>query len=136
MKVGDNFELLHEIAEKNGFEHYEISNFAKNGNYSNIIQIIGKEIPYIGLGPSAHSYDGFQRRWNVANITTYINNIKNQQNIFEFEELSARDKVNEYIMVSLRTKSGINFDYFKNTFGIERLIYLYEYLTDMNFLVI
>jgi len=113
------FEILHEMAQLNGLEHYEISNFAKDEHYSKHNSNYWNGTAYLGLGPSAHSYDGTIRRWNVSSIEKYINNLNNSEKIFDFEELSLNDKMNEYFMTSLRTKRGIDFNYLQNTFGEE-----------------
>jgi oxygen-independent coproporphyrinogen-3 oxidase len=101
------FEILRDQLQKNGFIHYEISNFARPGYYSKHNSLYWKNIPYLGLGPSAHSYTGNKRAWNVANNAIYIKKIENG-NFYETEELTAKDRYNEKIMTGLRTIYGIN----------------------------
>ncbi|HXH18604.1 MAG TPA: radical SAM family heme chaperone HemW [Chitinophagales bacterium] len=110
------FESLMDFAEENGYEHYEISNFAKAGYRSrhNTSYWTGKK--YIGLGPSAHSYNGISRQWNIANNSLYIQALEKGNLNFEQEILSATDRFNEYIMTSLRTNWGVDRNYLKQNF--------------------
>lgn len=118
------FNELVDLSKKNGFEQYEISNFAKNQLYSqhNTSYWIGKK--YLGLGPSAHSFDGKSRAWNVSHVEAYINAIKNNTNYFEEEILSIKDKFNEYILTRIRTKWGVSLAYVNQHFGEENEKYL------------
>ena len=106
--VLEQFNYLIDWAKANDFEQYEISNFAKNGMYSkhNTSYWTGKS--YLGLGPSAHSFDGEKRFWNIAHNAKYIESLRNSVIPCETEILSARDKYNELIMTGLRTKQGVN----------------------------
>jgi oxygen-independent coproporphyrinogen-3 oxidase len=99
---------LVEEMTKNGFEHYEISNFAKPNFYAvhNSNYWTGKK--YLGVGPSAHSFNGETRQWNVAHNQQYINSLEKDELNFELENLSSNDQFNEYIMTGLRTKWGVN----------------------------
>jgi len=106
----NQFKILQSELKKNGFEHYEISNFSKNGFISNHNSAYWLGEKYIGIGPSAHSFNGDSRQWNVANNVKYINGFKNNINTFELEELSSIDKFNEYILTRLRTKWGVNLE--------------------------
>lgn len=106
----DQFKYLMNESAAKGYEHYEISNFAQpgykavhNSNYWN-----GKA--FLGIGPSAHSYNGNSRRWNIANNAHYIKNITAGNEWFEQETLSGADQYNEYVMTRLRTSKGINFN--------------------------
>jgi oxygen-independent coproporphyrinogen III oxidase len=101
------FELI-KWADNNGFEHYEVSNFAKNGSYSkhNLAYWTFKE--YIGFGPSAHSYYNGNRYQNISNVNKYIAGLFNNTKFFDIDKLSAINIKNEYIMLGLRTKWGIN----------------------------
>ena len=90
-----------------GFEHYEISNFAKNFKYSKHNTSYWQQQSYIGLGAAAHSYNGHSRQWNVANVKTYIESINNGILSFEQEELRLEDQYNEYCMTNFRTCWGI-----------------------------
>lgn len=111
------FLLLTELTANAGFEHYEISNFAKDGKYGMHNSSYWKQQPYIGVGPSAHSYDGEYRRWNISNNTHYVEKVNASLVFYEQEELDLPTKYNEYILTSLRTSWGINLDYLKHKFG-------------------
>ena len=102
------FEMLMDISSEYGFEQYEISNFARNKAYSRHNTSYWQDIEYLGLGPSAHSYNGLQRCANVANIRRYINNIKTNSPFYECEKLSELDKFNDQIITQLRTMKGID----------------------------
>lgn len=99
--------LMHWLAEA-GYEHYEISNFARPGFRSRHNSSYWQGKKYFGFGPSAHSFDRNTRWWNVANNNQYIESINNGIIPFEKEELTAVQKVNEYIMISLRTMEGLD----------------------------
>lgn len=108
-KQAKHFELLMQWMKDAGYEHYEISNFAKPGYRSKHNSSYWKGLPYLGLGPSAHSYNGTSRQWNIANNALYIKSIEQGELNFEKEELTAAQQLNEYIMTGLRTIEGINF---------------------------
>ncbi len=120
----EHFTLLMEKLKKQGFIHYEISNFAKEGYFSqnNSSYWLGKK--YIGIGPSAHSYDGRSRSWNIPNNIKYIKGINSNERDFEEEILSKQDRYNETIMTGLRTIWGISLESIQNNFGIEVSSYL------------
>jgi len=109
-KQSEQFLLLMDWLEKAGYEHYEISNFGKPGFRSRHNSSYWSGKHYLGLGPSAHSYNGNSRQWNVANNNIYIDSIAKGIRQFEIEFLSGKDKLNEYIMTSLRTIEGIDLD--------------------------
>jgi len=115
------FVYLTKFFEDNDFEQYEISNFAKNKLYSKHNSNYWFGIEYIGLGPSAHSYNKHTRQWNVANIKEYIEKIEANDLFFEKEILTLNDKYNEYLLTSLRTKWGVDINYIKNEFGVKIL---------------
>lgn len=100
-----------------GFEHYEISNFAKKGFRSQHNSSYWRGEKYLGLGPSAHSFDGVSRQWNIANNPLYIKKIAEGDNFFEGETLTPTQQLNEYIMTALRTSEGIDLTMVKNHFG-------------------
>lgn len=126
----DYFKLV-DFAEENGFIHYEISNFAKTEDLIAIHNsAYWKDKKYIGLGPSAHSYNGTSRQWNISNNSKYITQLLNNHLIFESEKLAKNDFFNEYIMTSLRTMWGANKEKIKKDFGSEFLKYFYEKLKD------
>ena len=114
------FEMLIDKLEKEGFEHYEVSNFAKKGLISQHNTSYWKSEKYMGLGPAAHSFDGEHRWWNVSSLPKYINGINNDEPDFEIEDLDLSTKYNEYIITGLRTKWGINLEELKTKFGEER----------------
>jgi oxygen-independent coproporphyrinogen-3 oxidase len=104
----EQYYLMHEFFETNKLEHYEISNFGKHEYYSRHNTSYWKGKQYLGIGPSAHSFDGERRLWNVSNNSNYIRSIENGSVPFEFEELNETQKINEYILTGLRTKWGID----------------------------
>lgn len=94
--------------EKHGFEHYEISNFAKPGHYSRHNTNYWRGVKYLGVGPSAHSFNGDTRQWNIANNAKYLAELAEARIPFEVEELTEENRLNEYIMTSLRTMWGLD----------------------------
>jgi len=110
------FEILVKILTDNGYEHYEISNFSKKGHHSKHNSSYWKQTHFLGVGPSAHSFNGKTRRWNVANNARYIKGARENNWIAEEEELDEKTRYNEYVMTSLRTSWGIDLGYIKNTF--------------------
>ena len=113
------FSLLMKWMKDTGYEHYEISNFAKPGYRSRHNSSYWQGRKYIGIGPSAHSYDGKSRRWNIANNALYIQSIKNNIIPFEEERLTNAERLNEYIMTSLRTIEGLDLKIIENNFSIK-----------------
>lgn len=113
-----HYEILIEKTKEQGFEHYEISNFAKENCRSQHNSIYWTDEKYLGLGPSAHSYDKTSRQWNVSNLTEYIKLAGNSDNCFEKEILSKEDKYNEYVMTSLRTSWGCDINKIESDYGI------------------
>lgn len=105
------FEFLMVAAEKQGFEHYEISNFSLPGQHSRHNSNYWKGVKYLGIGPSAHSFNGDTRQWNVANNQQYLTQVNQNQLPFTQEFLSDQDRVNEYIMTALRTSNGLDLDF-------------------------
>ena len=108
------YQILVEMTENQGFEHYEISNFARPGHYSKHNTIYWKGEKYLGLGSSAHSFDGVSRQWNVSSVKDYCESYS-----FEREELALADRYNEYIMTSLRTMWGVDLGHIRRNFGEE-----------------
>ena len=102
------FEILLEATQKNEIEQYEISNFARNGQYARHNTSYWKGDAYLGIGPSAHSFDGHQRQWNISNNAMYMKSLAENKVPFEVELLTEKDKVNELIMTGLRTKWGLD----------------------------
>ena len=111
------FNLIVDHLEKAGWEHYEISNFSKPNQRSKHNSNYWNSVPYLGLGPAAHSYNGNQRQWNIANNQLYFQSIKNKTIPFEMEHLSTTTQFNEYMMISLRQMEGFSFEKIKNEFG-------------------
>lgn len=114
----EQFGYLMEAAVSNGYEHYEISNFAKPGFRSNHNSRYWNDVPYIGVGPSAHSYNGHSRQWNVSSNSGYMEAIAKDEIPLKLERLSKTDKYNEYVMTRLRTLEGVDLDELGNRFGV------------------
>lgn len=114
------FALVNEILNNNGFHRYEISNYSLPGFESRHNSSYWYGVPYIGLGPSAHSYDGASvRRWNVSNISRYLNSVENGGEYFESENLNEEELIEERIMTGLRTSKGISLSDYERDFGAE-----------------
>ena len=113
----EQFGYLMDAAPSNGFEHYEISNFAKPGFRSMHNSRYWNDTPYIGIGPSAHSYNRKSRQWNVSSNSNYIQSIAKGDLPCTIEELSTRDRYNEYVMTRLRTIEGVDIDRLNELFG-------------------
>jgi oxygen-independent coproporphyrinogen-3 oxidase len=111
------FVLLNKLAGEHGFVHYEISNLAKNGYLSRHNSNYWKQRKYLGLGPSAHSFNLVSRQWNVSHIRKYIEGISSGSLYSASEILDAKAKFNEYLMLSLRTDRGISMAHIVNEFG-------------------
>jgi len=112
----NQFELTIDKLKENGYKHYEISNYALNGYESKHNWLYWSNGKYIGIGPSAHSYNGESRQWNINNTSKYINSISNNANFFDIEVLTDSNKFNEYILTSLRTSKGLSVEYVHNNF--------------------
>ena len=118
----EQYEILINFLSNKNYEQYEISNFSlpnfkskHNSNYWN-------QINYLGIGPSAHSYNGFSRQWNISNNALYIQNIHSQNNYFETEILTDTQIYNEYLMTSLRTIEGTSIEKINNNFN-EKIVF-------------
>jgi len=125
----EHFHLLVDKLEENGFIHYELSNFGKENYFSknNSSYWLGKR--YLGIGPSAHSYDGSTRGWNIANNTLYLKSLTENKLPIETETLTLTDRYNEYIMTGLRTIWGVSLDRIEKEFGPKYLDYLNQQAT-------
>lgn len=110
--------LIHTL-QNNGFEQYEISNFSLPGHEARHNSNYWKKQPYLGIGPSAHSYNGSTRQFNIASNAQYIKSLEKDRVPYTLETLTIADQVNEYIMTSLRTKWGCNLENIKNWAGID-----------------
>lgn len=113
------FLLLMYFLKEKGYEHYEVSNFALPGYRSKHNSSYWKGDSYLGIGPSAHSYNGSERRWNISNNALYINKINNEINRRDYEILTEIQKLNEYIMISLRTSEGMDLIRIETDWGKE-----------------
>ncbi|GAA4819816.1 radical SAM family heme chaperone HemW [Algivirga pacifica] len=113
------FERLLEVMKENGYEHYEISNFAQPGMYSKHNTAYWQQKKYLGIGPAAHSYNGQSRQYNIANNSKYTQQIHQGIIPAEREQLTVKDQVNEYLLTTLRTMWGSDMAYIKNTYQVD-----------------
>ncbi len=128
-----HYETLLKLMGENNYIHYEISNFCRKGFISKHNSNYWEQKKYLGLGPSAHSYDGNSRQWNISNLTQYIDSVKNKNVVpYVKEILSEQQKYNEYVMTSLRTMWGCDMKYIEDTFGKEMLNYFLSQLPDVH----
>ena len=118
------FNILLEKTGSAGFINYEISNFGKPGYFSIHNTNYWRQVPYLGLGPSAHSFNGYSRQWNVRDLKKYIKSMNSGKLLFDKEELDIKTKFNEYVMTSLRTMWGIDLDYVEKIFEKEGFDYV------------
>ncbi len=119
-KAARHFEQLMQWTAKAGYEHYEISNFALPGWHSRHNSSYWQGQPYLGLGPSAHSFNGVSRQWNIANNALYIKSLEQDKVPFELEELTPVMMLNEYIMTTLRTSQGCILPVVEERFGTDK----------------
>jgi oxygen-independent coproporphyrinogen-3 oxidase len=119
-KQARHFSLLMQWMEDAGFEHYEISNFALPGHRSKHNSSYWSGKHYLGIGPSAHSFNGQSRQWNIANNSLYIQGLEKNNLLFELETLTQEQQLNEYIMTSLRTMEGLNLNRVSALWGQEK----------------
>jgi len=119
-KQARHFLLLTQWMGESGFEHYEISNFARPGFRSRHNSSYWQGKPYLGLGPSAHSFNGVSRQWNISNNALYLKSMETGIIPFETETLTGTQQLNEYIMTSLRTIEGISLKRVKENWGDEK----------------
>lgn len=115
----EQFDILRELASQNSFIHYEVSNLGKEGYFSQHNSSYWKQVPYLGLGPSAHSYNGISRDWNPKSIGTWKSSIENGILAGERETLSLMDNHNDYLLTSLRTIWGADIDFIRKSFGVD-----------------
>ncbi len=113
----EQFSVLTDKMEKSGYQHYEISNFALPGRLSKHNSAYWKGEKYLGVGPSAHSYNGISRRWNLPRNTSYIKEIGRGGRIFEEEILGEREHFHDYLMTSLRTMWGLDMEFVRKSWG-------------------
>jgi oxygen-independent coproporphyrinogen-3 oxidase len=122
------FSLLGSFCRERGFIHYEISNFAREGYISRHNSSYWKQVPYLGLGPSAHSFNRTSRQWNVSDVKKYIRSVSAGKVPFEKEDLDRLTTFNEYVMTSLRTMWGIDLGYVEAYYDKE----LHDYLINLS----
>lgn len=120
-KQAEQFLLLMKWMKSAGYSHYEISNFALPGLQSRHNSSYWSREHYYGFGPSAHSYDGKCRRWNIANNNIYMQKLNQNSIPYEEEILTPTQQLNEYIMTSLRTAEGLHLDYVSSNFGADKV---------------
>jgi len=129
-----HFKTLMEQTRQHGFEQYEISNFARPGFYSRHNSTYWLEGHYLGLGPSAHSFNGLSRQWNVKNMKQYIESETIDRLVLEKEILTKNQQYNEYVMTSLRTSRGCDTEHILKGFGEKHIAYferkIQRYLTE------
>lgn len=122
----EQFHIIIDKLEAAGFIHYELSNFGKPEYFSRNNSAYWQGKPYLGIGPSAHSFDGKHRGWNVRNNSKYINSLEKNVVPIEIETLSITDKYNEYVMTGLRTVWGVSLEKVEQDFGNSYKTYLLE----------
>lgn len=129
--AAQQFEILLEKLKKSGYEQYEISNFCLPGHHSRHNSNYWKQEKYLGIGPSAHSFNGANRQYNVANNTKYLKEISSNVVPFELDNLQWKDHLNEYIMTSLRTSWGCDLRKIKNEFAVDLIAMNKNYLDNL-----
>ena len=120
-EAAKQFEETHYTLTSAGYVHYEISNYCKEGLFSKHNTSYWNDTKYLGVGPSAHSYNGHKRRVNVRNNAKYIKAINSRGIQYEIEELSLEDRTNDYLLTSLRTIWGCDVKYLQEEFGYDLL---------------
>jgi len=126
-----HLEMLMNELVRAGYEHYEISNFALPGFYSKHNSSYWKQEKYLGVGPSAHSFNGMSRQFNIANNHLYVKALQQGTVPFEREELSPENKINEYILTTLRTSWGTDLQKLRKEFGHDMLTKNTDYLSEI-----
>ncbi len=113
----EKYRILRKALLPAGFEHYELSNFAREGRVSEHNMLYWSGLPYQAFGPSAHSYDGEQRTWNISSLKSYMEGVAAGEEISESEQLSIREQYHDYLITSLRTRWGADPVYIEKQFG-------------------
>ena len=121
------YNILSESVENSPFAQYEVSNFAMKGWESKHNSAYWHRVPYIGLGASAHSYAGQHRQWNAPNLSGYFTQIEEGKTYYERETLTDIDQHNEFVLLGLRTRNGINLREMEELFGHERTVAFLKY---------
>jgi oxygen-independent coproporphyrinogen III oxidase len=127
-KQARHFQLLMQWMKEKGYEHYEVSNFALPGKRSRHNSSYWRGEKYLGVGPSAHSFNGYSRQWNVANNMHYIEAINKGRLANETEVLTPDQQLNEFIMISLRTMEGMDLERLARNWGKEKAVIVEEKL--------
>ena len=122
------YNQLQNAIKDNGFEQYEVSNYCKNESYAKHNSAYWKSTPYLGLGPSAHSFNGNSRQWNIKNNALYIKNLYSKLPYFELEELSEENRYHELLITALRTKWGISLSNFRSSFSTKIVDHFFKNL--------
>jgi oxygen-independent coproporphyrinogen III oxidase len=125
------YEMLIETLSQNGYEQYEVSNFCHSENYSRHNSSYWLQQNYLGIGPSAHSYDGESRQWNISNNSKYLKALQSGADYFQKEILSESDKVNDYLLTALRTRWGLDYEKLKTEFQLAADWPGWEYLATL-----
>jgi oxygen-independent coproporphyrinogen-3 oxidase len=129
--VAEQFEMLMDTLGRRGYDHYEISNFSLPGFHSRHNSSYWNRTKYLGIGPSAHSYDGVSRQFNLANNASYVRRIESGEIPSEREVLTTADKTNEYFLISLRTSAGCDLDFMSKEYGFKFSDRQKRYLDDL-----
>ena len=119
-RMVSQFRMLMDFAKETGFEHYEISNLCRGSYYSKHNTSYWNGVKYLGLGPSAHSFNGISRQWNVASLNDYIGSLSKDVVPFESEVLTVEQKYNEFVMLALRTIWGVDPSKIRELFGDDK----------------
>jgi oxygen-independent coproporphyrinogen III oxidase len=127
-KQARHFQMLMQWMKEKGYEHYEVSNFALPGQRSRHNSSYWRGEKYLGVGPSAHSFNGYSRQWNTANNMNYIEAVNKGRLANETEVLTPDQQLNEYIMISLRTMEGMDLERLAKTWGKEKVVFVEEKL--------
>ncbi|MDH5367588.1 MAG: radical SAM family heme chaperone HemW [Cyclobacteriaceae bacterium] len=125
------FEIMVDILQDNGFEQYEVSNFSKPELHSQHNSNYWQQVSYLGVGPGAHSFNGKVRQYNISNNPNYLKAINNNEIPYTLDELSINDFINERILISLRTKWGLDTSILKNHHGYDLLKEKSEYIKQL-----
>lgn len=116
-ELAEEFLMIQEKLQNRGYDHYEISNYAQKGFISKHNLAYWLQKPYLGIGPSAHSYNGYERQWNVCNNYLYAQYVQNNKKYYDSETLTVHQRYNEYVYTRLRTKYGCHLDEIQQYFG-------------------
>ena len=113
----EQFDHLVQTLSGAGYDHYEISNFARNGKRSEHNLLYWNGAPYMGMGPSAHSFNGIRRSWNLSSLKDYMEAVSKGERFSEYEHLTLEEQYHDYLITSLRTRWGADPQHIRETFG-------------------